>query len=605
MDDRRKVGEMRPSQLITTFGPGAIVDLPDLSVLVAGLNHWDEDLCQPIPESRLTARLMIDRILAPPMNPRNPKEPNLPVFRFPTFMVCPDCRTLARYDRFVADRNGVLYCYHKGTEKETDKVSEASRVFPVRFMIACPSGHLSDFPWHAFVHRDKPCPLGDKGRLTLDESGTSGSIRDVVVRCSCRPEKGRSLGDAFGKDAGKVLGRCPGRRPWLGRDATELCDETPRALLRGASNAYFPIVESALAIPPYTRPEFDYLDKVRDQLEEASSFEEFRDQAWRWVNREVRELFTPEQIWTAWEERRKLRRGPDQDLLYPEYRALLSTPYSDPEQDFEVEDQPVPPLFEGLIDRLVQVRRLREVRVLAGFTRIDPPSDITAIVTGDEETRSTARRAFLGPLQPEGKRWLPGIMVRGEGIFFTLNLDAVRAWEERVKDAADAMAQAHKKYCTDRNIYPHPPFPGARYVLLHSLAHALIRQLGIRSGYSTTALRERIYARNTPDEQMAGVLIYTATPDSEGSLGGLVEQGQTDRFGEALWHALQEASYCSSDPLCAEHEPEAHGDLNGAACHACQLLAETCCERSNRFLDRSFLVPTVSNPHLAFFGGVL
>jgi len=32
--------EVRSSQLLTTFGPGAMMDLPDGSVIVGGLDNW-------------------------------------------------------------------------------------------------------------------------------------------------------------------------------------------------------------------------------------------------------------------------------------------------------------------------------------------------------------------------------------------------------------------------------------------------------------------------------------------------------------------------------------------------------------------------------------
>jgi hypothetical protein len=101
---------------------------------------------------------------------------------------------------------------------------------------------------------------------------------------------------------------------------------------------------------------------------------------------------------------------------------------------------------------------------------------------------------------------------------------------------------------------------------------------------------------------MAGVLVYTAAPDSDGTLGGLAQLGQPDRLGELIAQALARARICASDPLCAEHVPDHDRSLHGAACHACSFVAETSCEIGNRYLDRSLLVPTLAGTDLSFFG---
>lgn len=374
-------------------------------------------------------------------------------------------------------------------------------------------------------------------------------------------------------------------------------------MLRGASNAYFPIVESALTIPPHADNQaYEVLPDMEDFLTEITSLDDLIAN-WRFCKDAKERGITPEQLWTAWQNKQGITKGDAQDLYYPEWLELLKGSQSDGKYDFETFEQEVPPLFRNHIGKLIQVRRLREVRVLAAFTRIDPPADATTLLSEDEDVKPTSSRASLTKVKRP--TWLPGVMVRGEGIFLTLNEERLKAWEERVEAAVGKhMREAYDQFCEDRNLEVPPPFPGVRYVLLHTLAHSLMRQLGLNSGYSSTALRERIYCRTTEesgDKKMAGLLIYTATPDSEGSLGGLVEQGETHKFGAALWQALQDAQFCSSDPLCAEHDMKDHGDLNGAACHACTLVAETSCEKSNRFLDRSFLVPTVAGRGMAYF----
>ena len=147
-------------------------------------------------------------------------------------------------------------------------------------------------------------------------------------------------------------------------------------------------------------------------------------------------------------------------------------------------------------------------------------------------------------------------------------------------------------------------FPGIRLVLLHSLAHALMRQIVLDCGYTAASVRERLYSRQPGEEggPMAGILLYTAAPDSEGTLGGLVELGDPLTLGRHLQQALESMRLCASDPLCSEHRPDTHGrGIHGACCHACQFSPETSCERGNRYLDRSVLVNTFSARGTAFF----
>jgi len=145
-----------------------------------------------------------------------------------------------------------------------------------------------------------------------------------------------------------------------------------------------------------------------------------------------------------------------------------------------------------------------------------------------------------------------------------------------------------------------------RYVFLHSLAHALMRQLALECGYTAASVRERVYSRG-PEQSggpMAGILIYTAAPDSEGTLGGLVSLGEPDVLGWHLGRAREHAGLCASDPLCSEHSLQSGGmTLHGAACHACLFAPETSCERGNRYLDRATLVDTFAVGGLSFFEG--
>jgi Domain of unknown function (DUF1998) len=243
------------------------------------------------------------------------------------------------------------------------------------------------------------------------------------------------------------------------------------------------------------------------------------------------------------------------------------------------------------------VERLREVRALVGFTRIGSPGDFNDATEVPEERRM--------PMTRRPPRWVPASEVRGEGIFIRFDEAEISAWcaTDAAREREQGFLSAHRQWRRMRNIEPPDAgFPGIRYVLLHSFAHAFIRQLALNSGYTAASIRERIYARDpgSQDEPMAGVLLYTAAPDSEGTLGGLVSLGETDVLGTHLEAALEQVRPCASDPLCAEHSPQ-EAVLHGAACHACLFASETSCERGNKYLDRSILVDTFGRGQHAFF----
>jgi hypothetical protein len=308
-----------------------------------------------------------------------------------------------------------------------------------------------------------------------------------------------------------------------------------------------------------------------------------------------------EKIWAAMVKRRT--RGSDDarlDLKVPEWEVFKNPDTAPKMRDFELREEQVPAGFEDVIESVVLAERLREVRALLGFTRLDPPAG----EEWDFQTRGDRRTV---PLTRSPPTWVPASEVRGEGIFLRLREDAVAQWLEQVVIAQRSMAflASHIAWRNARGLRPPDGAnPGLRFVLLHTLAHVLMRQLSMECGYSAASLRERIYSRD-PDQEggpMAGILIYTATPDSEGTLGGLVSLGRPEELGRHLATALVTANLCASDPLCAERPPTPDGrTIHAAACHACLFVSETSCEAGNRYLDRNVLSDTVNLSGLSFF----
>ena len=250
-----------------------------------------------------------------------------------------------------------------------------------------------------------------------------------------------------------------------------------------------------------------------------------------------------------------------------------------------------------VFDKIVLAERLREVRALIGFTRIESPGDYDNPADFPSGQRMKLSRGI--------PKWVPSNEIRGEGILFQFSESQIANWLIRGNDLDFDFFKAHKGWRSERGLVPpEDGYPGLRFVLLHSFAHALIRQLSLECGYTAASLRERIYSRNPGGDlpEMAGVLIYTAAPDSEGTLGGLVSLGEPSILERHLTQALDSMRLCSSDPLCAEHHPGIEeAALHGASCHACLFAPETSCERGNKYLDRTVLIPTVDQNRYAFF----
>jgi len=312
--------------------------------------------------------------------------------------------------------------------------------------------------------------------------------------------------------------------------------------------------------------------------------------------------FTDQQIWDAIKAKRKgAAKGitPPEDLKLPEWQILSNAKAASETRDFKLRQVGPPKGFESKFEDTVLVERIREVRALLGFTRIESNADF-AEATQLRDGRLTA-------LRRESATWLPASEVRGEGIFLRLREETVTAWESKpaVKALEQEFLESHKTWRKLRKLSPfHEDFLGIRLVLLHSLAHALMRQIVLDCGYTAASVRERLYCRRPTENggPMAGVLLYTAAPDSEGTLGGLVGLGEPLMLGRHMEQALESMRLCASDPLCAEHRPDTSGrGIHGACCHACQFSPETSCERGNRYLDRSVLVETFSATGTAFF----
>jgi len=613
-----KVGELNPSQLLYTYGIGAIVDLPHLSAIVSGLDDWpvDPQYVREIQEERLLFALrgklgdQVQRLLSLPTVPDEGGRPDpfereahigVPVSTFPQWMVCPSCQVLApinselfelKVDIFHPDRTHYEHVNCQRINKPT--------VLPARFLVCCENGHLDDFPWAEYVHHFDPTQ-NDHKSLTLSEFGPSGEARDLYVECNICGAK-RQLAEAFGRENRDKMPICRGRRPHLHDYDPEGCDLHVRAILLGASNIWFPSVLNTISIPT-TADKLDNL--VAENWGELGRVEKVDELAFmeKWGKLNAFAEFPLTDLWNAIIKRKTIVPSSDSteqpNLLLPEWNAF-TTPGSQIETpDFRLRQVKPPNKYQDVFSQIVLIERLREVRALAGFTRIDSPGEMAE--TDEEEIKT------ISPISRRPPKWIPAIEVRGEGIFLQFNEDEILKWlvKVEVKKWEAMFFQAHIEWRKNRTIEkPEANYPGLRYILLHSFSHVLMRQFAMECGYTQASIRERIYSNNPgqPGVPMAGLLIYTSAPDSDGTLGGLVSLGEHQNLERHIDTALEACGLCASDPTCAEHMPGyGASTVHAAACHSCLFSPETSCEKGNRYLDRSVLVSTVSHDDHRFF----
>jgi hypothetical protein len=600
-------GQLRRSQLLTTYGPGALFDLPKHSVIVAGLQEWPQPTepgrLQRIHEPRLARSIQrmkpgkgLPELYSPPVADDDNSidaGPGIVAYRFPEWFVVQE-KTVE--NALVQSRRLIE---RKFLNKQN--LYDGRPVVATRFVVACSAGHVDDVDWRFLAHGHGNC----KQQLWLDERGTSGDLRDLVVRCECGAN--RNMAEASDRTR-RVLGRCKGRRPWLGVDSREECHEPARLLNRTGSNAYFAQTLTLLSIPEHLTPIGEFVAQHWNVLTKAENSTEIgglrmaaKIGAPIGIVFAEMEQFTDEQLFSEISRQRQTRKGhDDRPIKQVELDALLAVP-----EGFGV-DVPLNENFYARrlpenhwrgkggrlpqISAVVRVHRLREVMTQIGFTRFEP---LTVDINGEYSNVTSAEIA-------ESKAWYPAVENRGEGIFIQLDAAAVEQWAARpaVIERVEQLKDGFERWKAERN--SKREFPGGRYIMLHTLSHLLLQSIALSSGYALNAIRERIYV--DADGKRYGILLYTASPDSGGTLGGLVQQARS--IVTHLTDALRNGALCSNDPICAQHSADDHlegRELHGAACHGCTLIGESSCEMYNDFLDRALVVPVIGNDTAAFF----
>lgn len=616
--EKHRVGDMRPSQILYTWGVGATIDLPYISALMMGLDDWDTTHALLINEERLLYAVRkyvgnyVRELRHPPFSLDSERSGRLdaesfigiPVVPFPTWVTCPKCQLLAPLQKglfkfisndYYPDRTMFVHDNCRGQGRPPT-------VIPTRFLAACTNGHLDDFPFDYFVHRGGVCLKG-RAELYWESNPRFGTPGDIVIRCrACT--KGRSMAEAIGEHA-KDMPQCRGHHPHL--NSFEDCTKQMKTVTLGASNTWFSLTLGALSIPSANNKLTELVEQNWTSFDEIASLAD-AEVVIKFLKKrnELTDLtqYSPEKVWEAIQAKAGKQEPDDEealDLKTPEWNVLQSANTDLNNDNWQIRRTKPPVGYEEYFEKTVLVEKLREVKALIGFTRVDSPEVLEGEIDIDAVANVRLSRSRLP--------WLPATEVRGEGIFIQFREDAIERWlnsgEKSLLQLRNDDYRAHIKWCEARK-YSNPVerYNGLRFMLIHSFSHALMRQLALECGYSSASIRERVYSRppSHPKGSMAGVLIYTATSDSEGTLGGLVNLGDPDLMGQYIRQALEDLKVCTTDPLCSEHAAgKDELSMHWAACHTCLFSPETSCEASNNNLDRSVLVPTFNESERAFF----
>jgi hypothetical protein len=518
----------------------------------------------------------------------------VPATRFPRWLRCPKCGRLYPRSEWKKQETEDPIC----TDPVQGKQCQGTDLEQVQYVMVHPEGFMADVQWDFLAHRDSASEAQeqcrDNTKLSLNFINEKQRWELQCDGCKASREFNDKEPQSFGK---------ANEQPWL-YDAPVPSDFSAdnKAGIRKVSDSmvYSPVYDSALVIPPESRlrkgAPVDMLyrnandRKLVDDIEgnvarartelqrkKASGALDELAQKYRCTVDDIKAAITD------------IKEGypyyglnfTNSRLYEDEYEALLEQIDVLDDEDFVtrqltdrwrdcIEDDGLPARIRmraGIVDNLVRVDRLKEVRVFSGFKREGGDRIVPPDITGESG-------------------WLPAIELYGEGVFFTLDETALVEWEQNAVVKARLLPLKQRFDDSERE---EPARLTARFVLLHTLSHLMIRQLEAAGGYPAASLSERLYCTQTDQTPMAGILIYTTAPDKSGTLGGLAELSEPKRFLRMLSQALDHADWCSSDPVCREHEGQGPDLLNLAACHACTLIPDTACTYGNVLLDRTLV----------------
>jgi len=593
--------KLRHSQTVSPFGVGAIIDLMKESFIVCDTNKWIEfqrgRQLKKIIHDPFAKTLGVSDFRSAPVMDRNRirnklRITTLPVKRFPSWLFCAKCRKMQEWN----NENEL-----RMEKPECNDCDGGINLLPMRFIIVCEDGHIGDVPWRWWAHSDpenrEPGKCYDGDLFFNDDPKLGGGLRSLEVRCDACGAS-RDLSNITVNNVLRSIGEdCPGIHPWEYQPEPN-CEKIPQVVQRGASNVYFPIVSSALDIHNYEDETDSKIEEIRKNpifslLITGHGNEEFSSGLKSQIAKDLQcDVSLVEKVCEN-EQGGHVQSHKEIDLESQEYHAFFSNQnemYSG--EKFITEkvalniSQDHHEKIVALIDEIIIAKKLKEIRALRGFTRLDPENRIVKPSLDDEQD------------------WLPAIEVYGEGIFISFKEKRLQKWEKEMEVTKRSRIIAERvPDSLFARYFPSQISP--RFIMMHTFAHLLIKELSYRCGYSSASLREKIYSRilENGGESFGAILIYTADGDSEGSLGGLARMGKYPMIINNVLESFRKAEWCSMDPICKESTGQGFQNLNLAGCHACTLLSETSCVYMNSLLDRGLVLGTVLNKDLGFFSG--
>jgi hypothetical protein len=576
--------EIRSGAVSGVAGVGAILDVGKESFIVPGIDLWSQGQLRVIDLKRLSGRLR--KTLKAPSD----SSPTLMVRRFPRAMFCEKCRKITHWQVDMEKPDAEPTC----PESQC-----GGSLVSMGFVSACEHGHLDDVDWRYWAHSgpqgNRDCRIPNAVSFRMVSGAVSAGLSSVMVICQCGSY--RTLEELANKALIKEVFRsCSGRHPWR-FGARDDCPADVVVLQRGATNLHYPSTVSALDIPDEAvenrtaefasqvkaHPRFERLVALLRSADGGASelVEVLGDAVSSAVGCEVEVVL---EIARAEADGRPIEGVGDAglgtvdqaQLLNEEWKTLKAALQSGQiiGPTFAAVAEELSPLAPQWMNRLIKgvllIRRLREVRAFFGYHRVTP---------GDPDR-------MVKPDVGAPQNWLPASETYGEGVLLELDTELLERWRAGIPDSEGAaLAELETKRLAD-NFWFLPKVDPV-FIALHTLSHLLLRRITFECGYSSSSLRERLYFN--ADLGYAGIMIYTADGDSEGSLGGLVRQGRRDRLAQTIVEAMDQGGWCSSDPVCSETAGQGLGGFNHAACHACSLVSETSCTHANTLLDRRML----------------
>lgn len=603
-----KLIPVRLSHLLRHCSVGAIVRGPDYLMTVKDIREWTDMSGNPAGEpiryvDGVRSALGITQELREPpvakeLDTGRVEGVCVPAQRFPSWMRCPRCGLL-HYKPWKGLSVGEK---PRCQESDPKKCKNKPQLEQAPWALIHVDGHMADVPWHFLAHPKEGKGAQDQQQCRRDFSepylrliDKGASSRQLhCERCKATSDFGHDLQIPYGKTC---------QQPWIKGEA-EAVDGMAVVLGINDARIHSPVTCNALVIPPESRiRKGSVVDRLYSSSPKLKQIEQARTPLARKVALSliVSELrCSAQEIEAALSE---ISKGyplygqniTQANLLENEYQALCDElPDVKDNEDFVtrhhthawkalIENLPggtKPGKIIKAVGHLIAVNRLKEIMVLRGFKRLGQEGE---------------------PVPPDiiGKSdWLPALELYGEGVFFSLDEDLLSRWEshsvlwERSNDFQRRFAATGLRFDPEVIVTP-------RFLLLHTLAHMLIRQLETEAGYPAASLKERIYC-TTGKLPMSGILVYVAVPDVVGSLGGLAELAAPERFLLLLASVFDHAEWCSLDPVCSEHGGQGPSLLNRAACHACALIPEPSCAYGNVLLDRTFIKGDVATGIPAF-----